>query len=65
MPKDQNRFVSWFHRTFDSWFFRSFIGPAQTDNAVHGADAFAREQWKRDLEARKQYTRDKRAAARR
>jgi hypothetical protein len=27
---------------------------------VHGADHFAREQWKRDLENRKRYTRDQR-----
>lgn len=48
----------WFHETFDNWFFRSMIGPAQTRNAVHGAEAYAREQWKLDLEARKQHTRE-------
>ncbi|GIE30077.1 hypothetical protein Ait01nite_031220 [Actinoplanes italicus] len=53
-------FKAWFHRTFDDWFFRSLIGPAQTKGAVHGADHFAREQWKRDLENRKRYTREQR-----
>ncbi len=63
MAKDkaeQSRFMRWFHQTFDHWFFRSFIGPAQTKGAVHGAEAFAREQWKRDLEERKEYTRRQR-----
>ncbi|MEV6630907.1 hypothetical protein AB0M54_09160 [Actinoplanes sp. NPDC051470] len=46
----RDRFAAWFHRTFDDWFFRSFIGPAQTKGAIHGADQVAREQWKRDLE---------------
>ena len=55
-----NRFTRWFHETFDNWFFRSMIGPAQTQGAVHGADAQAREGWKRDLEARKRYTREQR-----
>ena len=50
----------WFHETFDNWFFRSMIGPAQTENAVHGAEAYAREQWKLDLEARKRHTREMR-----
>ena len=50
----------WWHDTFDSWFFRSFIGPAQTKNAVHGAEAFAREQWKLDLAERKRFTREQR-----
>ena len=50
----------WFHETFDNWFFRSMIGPAQTKNAVHGAEAYAREQWKLDLEARKRHTREMR-----
>ena len=70
MPKDKrgierSRFGRMWHDTFDDWFFRSMIGPAQTANAVHGAGHFAREQWKRDLEQRKQYTRDQRARARR
>jgi hypothetical protein len=65
MPKDANGrsgngLVRWFHETFDNWFFRSMIGPAQTRNAVHGAEAYAREQWKLDLEARKRYTREQR-----
>jgi hypothetical protein len=55
------RFMSWWHRTFDSWFFRSFIGPGQVDNAIHGADKPARDQWKRDLENRKRFTREQRA----
>ncbi len=54
----QSRFMRWFHQTFDDWFFRSMIGPAQTENAVHGCEQPARDQWKRDLEARKQFTRD-------
>jgi len=56
----RSRFMRWFHETFDDWFFRSMIGPAQTKNAVHGCEQPARDQWKRDLEARKQYTRDQR-----
>lgn len=56
----RDRFAAWFHRTFDNWFFRSFIGPAQTKGAIHGADQVAREQWKRDLERRKQFTREQR-----
>ncbi|MEU4162591.1 hypothetical protein [Actinoplanes sp. NPDC026670] len=55
-----SRFKAWFHRTFDDWFFRSMIGPAQTEGAVHGASEFAREQWKRDLANRKRYTREQR-----
>ena len=55
-----NRFVRWFHDTFHDWFFRSMIGPAQTTNAVHGAEQAARDQWKRDLEARKRYTQEER-----
>jgi hypothetical protein len=56
----RNRFARWWHETFDDWLFRSMIGPAQVENAVHGCDSAAREQWKRDLERRKQYTRDQR-----
>jgi hypothetical protein len=62
-----NRFGRWFHDTFHNWFFRSLIGPAQVKNAVHGAEAEAREQWKADLAARKRYTqeqRERRRAAR-
>jgi len=62
-----NRFLRWFHDTFDNWFFRSMIGPAQVKGAVHGAEAEAREQWKADLAARKRYTqeqRERRRAAR-
>ncbi|MBW6436742.1 hypothetical protein KZ829_23655 [Actinoplanes hulinensis] len=55
-----SRFSEWFHRTFDDWAFRSFIGPAQTGGAVQGCDEPAREQWKRDLENRKRYTREQR-----
>ena len=55
-----NRVARWFRETFHDWFFRSLIGPAQTRNAVHGAEREAREQWKVDLEARRRYTRDQR-----
>ena len=55
-----SRFARWFHETFDDWFFRALLGPAQTANAVDGCDQPAREQWRRDLENRKQYTRDQR-----
>jgi hypothetical protein len=61
----QNRFLRWFHATFDNWFFRSMIGPAQTSNAVHGAEQQARDGWKRDIEARKQFTREQRERRRR
>jgi hypothetical protein len=63
MPSN-NRFLRWFHETFDNWFFRSLIGPAQTRNAVHGAEAEAREQWKVDLAARKRYSQELRARKR-
>lgn len=53
-------FKRWWHETFDDWAFRSLIGPAQTRNAVQGCDPGAREQWKRDIERRKQYTRERR-----
>jgi hypothetical protein len=59
-----SKFSDWFHRTFDDWFFRSMIGPAQTGGAVQGCDEYAREQWKRDLENRKRYTREQRALKR-
>jgi hypothetical protein len=67
MPKAPggNRFARWLHATFDDLFFRSMIGPAQTRNAIHGAEAHAREQWKLDLEARKRYTRELREQKRR
>ncbi|SDT65308.1 hypothetical protein [Actinoplanes derwentensis] len=54
------RFKAWYHRTFDDWAFRSFIGPAQTKGAVQGCDEPAREQWKQDLENRKRHTREQR-----
>jgi len=60
MPRAANRVGRWFHDTFHDWFFRSMIGPAQTSNAVHGADREAREQWKADLAARQRFTRDQR-----
>jgi hypothetical protein len=65
MPKDKRgvergRFGRWFHDTFDDWAFRSLIGPAQTQGAVQGCDESAREQWKRDLAARKRYTQEQR-----
>ena len=56
-----NRFRRWFHETFDSWFFRSMIGPAQTKNAIQGCDQSARDQWKQDLERRKRYTQEQKA----
>jgi hypothetical protein len=56
----RGRFGQWFHNTFHDWFFRSMIGPAQTENAVHGADKGARDHWKRDLENRKRHTREQR-----
>ena len=70
MPRDKrgverSRVGVWWHDTFDDWFFRSMIGPGQVDNAVHGADKAARDQWKRDLEARKRYTQEQRERRRR
>jgi hypothetical protein len=58
MRRGGNRLARWFHETFDDWFFRSMIGPAQVDDAVQGSDKEAREYWKRDLEARKRFTRE-------
>ncbi|GIF11740.1 hypothetical protein [Actinoplanes teichomyceticus] len=60
MSESQGRFSRWFHETFDDMWFRSMIGPAQTRGAVQGCDEYAREQWKRDLERRKQFTREQR-----
>jgi hypothetical protein len=65
LPKDKRgvergRFSVIWHDTFDDWFFRSLIGPGQVDNAVHGADQTARDQWKRDLEARTRHTLEQR-----
>ncbi len=54
------RFVRWFHETFGDWFFRSMIGPSQTDNAIQGGGRQAREQWKRDLERRKRFSQEER-----
>ena len=58
--RERSRFGRWFHDTFDDFWFRSLIGPAQTTNAVQGCDAEAREQWRRDLKARKRYTQQQR-----
>jgi hypothetical protein len=55
-----SKLSQWFHETFHDWMFRSMIGPAQTKGAVQGCDAEAREQWKRDLAARKRYTQEQR-----
>lgn len=55
-----HRFGHWLHRTFDDLPFRALIGPAQTQNALQGGDAEAREQWKRDLKNRKRYSREQR-----
>jgi hypothetical protein len=60
----RGRFARWLHDTFHDIGFRTLIGPAQTQNAVHGASQYARDQWKRDLEARKAYTRTQRARRR-
>jgi hypothetical protein len=56
-----SRIKRWWHETFDDWMFRSMIGPAQTKNAVQGCDQSAREQWKRDLENRKRFSREQKA----
>ena len=64
MAETRGRFSGWWHRTFDDWAFRSLIGPAQVQNAVQGCDEAARQQWKRDLENRKRYTREQRERAR-
>jgi hypothetical protein len=61
----KSRFGQWFRNTFHDWMFRSMIGPAQTQNAVQGCDESAREQWKRDLAARKRYTQEQRERRRR
>lgn len=63
MPKDKrgterSRVGRWWHDTFDDIWFRSLIGPAETDTAIQGSSHEAREQWKHDLEHRKQYTRE-------
>lgn len=58
--REHGRFGRWFHRTFDDLGFRALIGPAQTRNAVQGCDEAAREQWRRDLENRRRYSREQR-----
>jgi hypothetical protein len=58
--RGSSRFSRWFKETFHDWLFRSLIGPAQVTDAVQGCDEGAREQWKRDLERRKQYSREQR-----
>jgi hypothetical protein len=55
-----DKLKAWYRSQIHDWFFRSFVGPAQTKNAVHGASQEARDQWKRDLAARKQWSRDQR-----
>jgi hypothetical protein len=59
MPKD-NRLTRWYRENFHHWFFRSLLGPAQTENAVHGAAPGARDLWKQDLENRKRHSRERR-----
>lgn len=58
--RERGRFSRWYQRNLDDLFFRALIGPAQVSHAVHGCDAAAREHWKRDLEARKRYSREQR-----
>ena len=60
MGTPHTRFGRWWHDTFHDVFFRSLIGPAQTDNAIQGSSHEAHDQWKRDLEHRKQYSREQR-----
>jgi hypothetical protein len=60
MTEHRSRFGRWLHDTFHDMWFRSLIGPSQVDRAIHGADREAREQWKRDLENRRRYTREQR-----
>ena len=56
--RQRSRLSRWFHRTFHDWAFRSLIGPAQVDKAVDGSGPEAREEWKRDLDHRRRYTRE-------
>ena len=63
--RERSRFMRWFHETFHDWFFRSLIGPAQTKNALDGSGQVAHDQWKRDLEQRKRYSREQRERRRR
>jgi hypothetical protein len=56
MHTPHTRLGRWWHDTFHDVFFRSLIGPAQTRGAIQGSSQEARDQWKRDLEHRKQYT---------
>ena len=65
VDRKRSRLTRWWHDTFDDWFFRSMIGPAQTRNAVQGCDQAARDQWKRDLAARKRFSREQRERKRR
>ncbi len=45
---------------FWAWAYRYLAGPAETQGAVQGGSAEAREMWKRDLENRKRYSREQR-----
>ena len=56
--REHGRFIHWYHETFDDIWFRSLIGPSQTTDAIQGCDEAVRDQWKRDLEHRKAYTRE-------
>lgn len=58
--REHGRFFQWYHRNFDDLFFRALIGPAEVNYAIHGCDEASREHWKRDIEARKRYSREQR-----
>ncbi|MEV0427730.1 hypothetical protein [Micromonospora sp. NPDC050495] len=42
------------------WVFRNLAGPSDVHGAVQGGSQQAREAWKRDLELRKQWSREQR-----
>jgi hypothetical protein len=58
--RKRDRLMRWFHRTFDDWSFRYLLGPAEVSKAIDGTGPAAREGWKRDLERRKRYSRERR-----
>ncbi|MFJ6196897.1 hypothetical protein [Micromonospora sp. NPDC092111] len=43
-----------------AWAFRHLTGPPEVQGAVQGGSNEAREAWKRDLERRKQWSREQR-----
>ena len=46
---------------FWNWFYKYWAGPAAVEGAIEGDTQEARDGWKKDLAARKAYSRERRA----